>query len=103
MEPPTLQQLLTTASIILLVLIIAYTILNYRTTSKILKQYGVYIRKTMQLEEVKNFISTHRKVKVEVEDRESTIKVYWIDTIEKSHIAVELDRKSSNVVYVGKD
>ncbi len=102
-----LVDLVITASIFLLVLIIIYSITNYYTSSKILKQYAGHIRATMELPLVKKFVDSHRRIRIQVgeDPKKDVVKVFWVTSSRYPYVLVDVDRKSMKVVkaYLIKD
>ncbi len=79
-------------------LLLAYIIITYRDTTKALKLYADHIKATMELPEVKNFIETYRRPKIEVgEDptRRMVIVRWYVKEFNKENPSV--------LIYVDKN
>ena len=97
------MEMISLIALLLLFMILLYTILNYRESTKVLKKYGDIIKKTMDLEEVKQFISLHKRIKVEIEEDNGTVRVYWLTNTRYPYIIVFFDKSQNrirNVVHV---
>ena len=79
-------------------LILAYIIITYRDTTKALKLYSEHIKATMELPEVRKFIDTYRKPKIEVGEDPSgrMVLVRW-------YVREFNKEKPSVMIYVDKN
>ncbi len=95
-----LVDLVITASLFLLTLIIIYSIANYYVSSRILRRYASHIRATMELSLVKKFVDTHRRIRIQVgEDTEKDIvKVFWVTSSRYPYVLVDVDKKSAKII-----
>ncbi len=87
----------------MLFLLIASVILNYTQSNKALKLYSEHIKSTMQLKEVRRFIETHRKPKIEVgEDKTGKyVLVRWYTrelNRERPSVLVHVDKETKKPV-----
>jgi hypothetical protein len=87
-------------ALLMLLVLMIYTVLNYRETSFALKKYGDIIKKSMDIEEVKKFILSHKRIKVQVEEDNSTVKIYWVTNHKYPYVLVYFDRSQGKFTKV---
>jgi len=96
-------EMISLVTLLLLLIILLYIMLNHRESAKILENYGEIIKRTMDLEEVKQFISLHKRIMVQVEEGNGMVRVYWVTNTRYPYIVVFFDKSQGrirNVVHV---
>ncbi|MCE4614842.1 MAG: hypothetical protein F7B60_04880 [Desulfurococcales archaeon] len=88
------------AALLLLLMIIVYVLLNYRESSRILRKYSEAIKMTMNIEEVKQFISSHKGIRVQVEEINNIVEIYWVAHSKYPYMFIEFDRSRNKITGV---
>jgi heptaprenylglyceryl phosphate synthase len=91
------NQFLSIIAFAFLGILLVYTIINFKESNKILRRYSHIIKETMKNPIVREFIETHRNIKVQVEETHSSIKIYWITTARYPYVIVEYDKKAGTI------
>ncbi|MEB3846323.1 MAG: hypothetical protein GSR83_04670 [Desulfurococcales archaeon] len=100
MNPLQDYQALSLIAFTFLVILLAYTIINFRESNRILSRYSHVIRETMNNPTVKEFIESHRNVKVQIEETHPVIKVYWVTRTRYPYVIAEYDEETRTVTRV---
>ncbi len=100
MNPLQNYQALSIIAFIFLGILLAYTVINFRESNRILGRYSHVIKEAMNDPMVKKFIETHRNIRVQIEETYPTIKIYWVTRAKHPYVLVEYNKETRTITRV---